>query len=291
MEFELQNYSCSCCQKDDTKLILEKSDFKIVRCSNCGFVYVNPRVANHQLSEIYKHNYFHNKQYGYTSYEQEKRLRVKNFERWLKDAEQFIPANKNIKALDIGCAAGYCLEVMKAKGWQPDGLELDQGLCNVLQSAGYNVQPERLEQYDPATKYDVITLFDVIEHIPSVDAAFKKLNDLLENDGIVIMVTPDHNSLQRKIFRGRWFQYKPVEHIQYFTKETLSAFAERNGLKMTHHTSCGQYADTQFLTGRLSYYRFPFLSKLAVTFFSVLGMNNRFFYTDTGSLYSVFKKH
>ena len=290
MEFELQHYSCSCCQQDNTKLLLEKAGFKIVRCNNCGFVYINPRVANDQLSEIYRHNYFHNKQYGYTSYEQEKRLRVKNFERWLKDAAPFIAQNKNIRALDIGCAAGYCLDVMKVKNWQPNGLELDQGLCQLLQSAGYNVQPQRLEQYQPGIKYDVITLFDVIEHIPSVDAAFIKLHELIEDDGIIVMVTPDHNSLQRKIFRKRWFQYKPVEHIQYFTKETLSVFAMRNGLKLIFHSSCGQYADTQFITGRLSYYKFSFFSKLAGMFFSVLGMKNRFFYTDTGSLYAIFKK-
>ena len=126
MEFTLQKYSCSLCSKEKTKLLLTKQGFSIVKCSNCGFVYVNPRVENRQLTSIYEHSYFKNKDYGYDGYEQEKRLRVKNFERWLKDAAKYIPAATQIHALDIGCAAGYCLEVMNKKGWIAKGLELDE---------------------------------------------------------------------------------------------------------------------------------------------------------------------
>ena len=83
MEFNIQSYSCSLCLKDEPKLLLKKQGFSIVQCSNCGFVYVNPRVRNEALGAIYRHNYFRNKDYGYVGYEQEKRLRVKNFEKYI----------------------------------------------------------------------------------------------------------------------------------------------------------------------------------------------------------------
>jgi 2-polyprenyl-3-methyl-5-hydroxy-6-metoxy-1,4-benzoquinol methylase len=107
---------------------------------------------------------------------------------------------KPIKALDVGCAAGYCLEVMKAKGWNVEGLELDEEMCNSLVNAGETIYHSSLESFENYGKYHVITLFDVIEHIPNVDVAFKKLNNLIDKDGIIIMVTPNHNSLQRRIF-------------------------------------------------------------------------------------------
>ena len=93
MEFTIQHYTCALCKKEDTKPLLKKQGFEIVQCRNCGFVYVDPRVTNEQLSDIYQHNYFKNKDYGYVGYEQEKRLRVKNFERWLRSAEHFLPVN------------------------------------------------------------------------------------------------------------------------------------------------------------------------------------------------------
>jgi 2-polyprenyl-3-methyl-5-hydroxy-6-metoxy-1,4-benzoquinol methylase len=292
MEFITKKYVCSLCRHDETKPLLVKQGFSIVKCSHCDFVYVNPRVENEQLGNIYKHHYFKNKDYGYIGYRQEKRLRIKNFERWLKDAAQFIPDNNNkpLNALDIGCAAGYCLDAMKAKGWMAEGIELDEEMVIDLNKAGHIVSQCLLENFEREEKFQIITLFDVIEHIPNIDIAFKKLNELIDVDGIVIMVTPNYNSLQRKLFKKRWFQYKPIEHIQYFTKQSLTVFAERNNLKMVYCTNCGQYADTEFLVNRLNYYHLSFFSKAFDRIFNLFKLRNRLFYTDTGSLFVIFKK-
>lgn len=289
MEFTLKNYCCALCNKEETELLLTKQGFSIVKCSYCGFVYVNPRIENGELISIYKHNYFTNKDYGYVDYEQEKRLRVKNFERWLNDAAEYIPAGATIAALDIGCAAGYCLEVMTGKGWTTKALELDDEMCESLQQNGYDIYRSSIEDFTDENKFSVITLFDVIEHIPNIDTAFSKLKSMLAKDGVVIMVTPDHNSFQRKLLGKRWFQYKPIEHIQYFDKHSLQAFAERNGLQIAFQKRCGQYADTQFLVNRLNYYHFPFLAKLANSLFGMLKLKDKFFYTDTGSLFVILK--
>lgn len=290
MEFTLKNYCCSLCSKEETALLLTKQRFSIVKCSNCDFVYVNPRIENEQLTAIYRHNYFKNKDYGYVSYEQEKRLRVKNFGRWLKDAEQYITVKTPFYSLDVGCAAGYCLELMKAKGWKAKGLELDEEMCIELQQSGYDISKSLLEDFNSENKFSVITLFDVIEHIPNIDKSFSKLNSLLTRDGVVIIVTPNYKSFQRKLFGKSWFQYKPIEHIQYFDRHSLNSFAERNGLQIIHQKRCGQYADTQFLLNRLNYYHFTFLSKLFNKIFGILWMKDKFFYTDTGSLFVILKR-
>ena len=290
MEFRLKNYNCSLCNANSTKTLLSKQGFSIVKCTGCSFVYVNPRVENEQLTTIYEHNYFKNKDYGYVGYEQEKRLRVKNFERWLKDAEKYIPVNHPVSSLDVGCAAGYCLALMNNKGWHTMGLELDEEMCEELQQNGYNVSKCTLENFETEQKFSIITLFDVIEHIPNIDTAFSKLNSLLSEDGIVILVTPDHKSFQRKLFGKRWFQYKPIEHIQYFNRQSLKAFAQRNGLEIIHQSASGQYADTRFLINRLNYYHFTLLSRLFNRIFGLLRLNNKFFYTDTGSLFAILKR-
>lgn len=290
MEFTTQEYPCSLCNSNNTKPLIVKSGFAIVQCAECNFVYVNPRITNEQLQNIYQHNYFKNKDYGYVGYEQEKRLRIKNFERWLEEAIPFMPVNKPVNALDVGCAAGYCLDVMKANGWNAEGLELDAEMCINLENDGQIVYHRSLDNFESKHKYQVITLFDVIEHIPGIDAAFKQLNHLLDADGIVIMVTPNHNSFQRKLFRKRWFQYKPIEHIQYFSRQSLAVFARRNNLQIIHGSKCGQYGDAHFLVSRLKYYHFIFLSKLFDKIFQLLNLKNRFFYIGTGSLFVVFKK-
>ena len=289
MEFSLKNYCCSQCKENVTRTLLIKQGFSIVQCLRCGFVYVNPRVENEQLSGIYEHHYFKNMDFGYVDYEQEKRLRVKNFERWLKDAQNFIPAGKQLSALDVGCAAGYCLDVMKGRGWTAEGLELDEEMCARLRSEGQLVYKTPLADFNGQGLYDVITLFDVIEHIPDLDASFGKLRSLIKPGGIILLVTPDHNSWQRKFFGKKWFQYKPIEHIHYFTRRSLQSFGLRHGLKMVIHKSCGQYADAQFIVNRLSYYHFPLLRGMLDKIFFLFRLKNIFFYTDTGSSFVIFK--
>ncbi len=228
--------------------------------------------------------------YGYVGYEQEKRLRIKNFERWLKDAGTYVPVTNPLFSLDVGCAAGYCMELMNTKGWTAKGLELDEEMCEYLQLSGYDISKSSIEDFESENLYSVITLFDVIEHIPDIDKVFSKLNDLLTKDGVIIMVTPDHNSFQRKLLGKRWFQYKPIEHIHYFDRNSLKAFADRNGLQVIYQNNCGQYADIQFLVNRLSYYHFNFLAKLLKTVFRILKLKDKYVYTDTGSLFVVLKK-
>lgn len=289
MEFTIKKYPCAFCGGEETKPVLDKQGFSIVQCRSCRFVYVNPRVENIQLSSIYRYNYFKNKDYGYIGYEQEKRLREKNFERWLNDAESFIPKQTPINSLDVGCAAGYCLELMQKKGWKVKGLELDQEMCKDLQQAGFEISETTIEAFETTGKFSVITLFDVIEHIPGIDSAFKKLRSLLTDDGIIILVTPDYNSFQRKLMGKSWFQFKPIEHIQYFDLRSLKSFANRNGLEIIYKSKSGQYADTDFLINRLRYYHFHFLGKLLAKIFGLLKLRNKYFYTDTGSLYLILR--
>ena len=289
MEFALKNYKCSFCNNDNTKPLLKKQGFTIVKCNSCGFVYVNPRIADEALFSIYEHNYFANKNYGYVGYEQEKRLRLRNFDRWLKDAETYLAKRDPVFSLDVGCAAGYCLDLMIERGWNATGIELDREMYNKLKAAGYQVSNSTIADFQSVHKFDMITLFDVVEHLPGIDSVLTKLNSLLSDDGIIVIVTPDHNSFQRKLFGKRWFQYKPIEHIQYFDSHTLKAFAGRNGLEIVSQRSSGQYADTQFLVNRLQYYGFKFFARVFNKLFRILRLSKSYFYTDTGSLFVILK--
>jgi 2-polyprenyl-3-methyl-5-hydroxy-6-metoxy-1,4-benzoquinol methylase len=290
MEITKEHYNCPMCGQDDTKTIFIKQGFSIVQCSSCEFVYVNPRIANSQLSQIYKHNYFNNHDYGYTGYEQEKRLRVKNFEEWLGISAKFLIGNNHVRALDVGCAAGYCLEVMKAKGWDAEGIELDEEMLATLHKKEFVVNANLLENFTSAHQFSIITLFDVVEHIAELDKAFAKLHDLVTDDGIIVIVTPDHGSLHRKIAGKKWFQYKPVEHIQYFTRQSLTLLAKRNNLELVYSASCGQFADSDFLINRLENYQFKMPAKVLKSLFRFFKIRNRYYYVDTGSLFAILKK-
>jgi 2-polyprenyl-3-methyl-5-hydroxy-6-metoxy-1,4-benzoquinol methylase len=293
---KLESYPCPVCGKAETRPRYSVGGFSIVACASCAMVYVNPRLRTSDLFNIYRNEYFtrgrRNDESGYENYELIASLRIKTFNKWYSDLRRFLPSQgPDACALDIGCAAGYFLDVLRENGWRHvEGIELDTRMINVPRSRGYNVSDLPLEQFAATRRYSLITLFDVLEHLPDVNNDFAKLSSMLDENGIIALVTPDCDSFQRKIFGKRWFQFKPMEHISYFSPPTLAMLAEKHGLEIIQRSSSGQFADYNFLYDRLSKYRFLFFNRLFSAVCSLFGLKKSHWYMGTGSMFAILRK-
>ena len=160
----------------------------------------------------------------------------------------------------------------------------------IVTSKGYTVFDTPLEYFNAARKYDLITLFDVIEHLPNLQENIRKLTRIMSDNGSIALVTPDFASTQRKLFGRRWFQYKPREHIQYFTLQTLQKAVHAQGLHVVYHRKSGQYADTSFLYNRLNRYGFNVFANIFRALTNIFGLSNKSWYADTGSMLVILQK-
>jgi 2-polyprenyl-3-methyl-5-hydroxy-6-metoxy-1,4-benzoquinol methylase len=289
MSYQIKEYPCGICGANDTKRLYVLKDFNIVKCNKCGFVYVNPRIANEDLPRLYSSDYFHNWEYGYKDYEATAHLRKKNFERWYKDIKPFLKVEKG-NALDIGCASGYFLEVLRNEGWKVQGIELDPTTIEVLKTKNIPAYTKPFDTFESTEKFHLITLFDVLEHLPDIQDTFKRLSSLLHPDGIIALITPNADSTQHKLFGKRWFQLKPMEHIHYFSPSTLKRAAEPHDLKVVEIMKGGQYADVSFILNRLQQYEYKSVYKISSFSAWLFGLHKACFYTDTGSLFAILKK-
>lgn len=292
MPFTLSHYPCPVCASSSTGPRYTVGGFAIVACRSCGMVYVDPRVRSEELVAIYRSGYFD--QGGdsiYENYEQIAPLRIRTFRKWYAVCRRFLPG-EGTAALDIGCAAGYFLDLLKEEGWRHvEGIELDPRMTAGLRKRGYTIADVPLEQFVPSLRYRLITLFDVVEHLPDLNGDFAKLASMLDEGGIVALVTPDYASVQRKIFGGRWFQFKPREHIYYFTYRTLRKLAEKHGFRVVYRSRSGQFADFNFLLDRLTKYNLPFIKTLFSAACTILHLKKKVWYMDSGSMFVVLKKN
>jgi 2-polyprenyl-3-methyl-5-hydroxy-6-metoxy-1,4-benzoquinol methylase len=285
-----ESVPCPLCNYDRSHQKHRIQSWRIVQCKNCEFIYVNPRLQKSELLKVYVSNYFNNKKVGYCHYTENKELRKKNFQKWIKDALPYFEKHTSIKALDVGCAAGYCLEVFQEYDWKPYGIELDGKWANALRQNGFTIFDKPLIQFDAAEKFNLISLFDVIEHLTDLQKNMSILHSLLEDSGVVVLVTPNYQSWQRKIFRNRWFQFKPIEHINYFSSKTLQKLATENGFEVVCSKRSGQFCDSSFLEDRLRKYNFKFILPLFYPIVKLLKLQQKSFYIDTASLYVILKK-
>jgi 2-polyprenyl-3-methyl-5-hydroxy-6-metoxy-1,4-benzoquinol methylase len=291
------SYPCPVCSTAATRPRYIVDGFSIVACVSCGMVFVNPRIATDELFNLYRDEYFHRGGgSGYENYELTASLRIKTFGRWYADIKRFLPASAagtdpGAGALDIGCAAGYFLDLLKKDGWtRIEGIELDTRMLQGLEARGFKVSGLPLEQFAPTRRYRLITLFDVLEHLPDINNDFEKLSAMLDENGLIALVTPDFNSFQRKLFGRRWFQFKPREHIYYFDPSTLRRLAEKHGFEIVHCSRSGQFADFDFLHDRLAKYRFPLFDRIFSFACTVLALKKSYWYMDTGSLFAILRK-
>jgi 2-polyprenyl-3-methyl-5-hydroxy-6-metoxy-1,4-benzoquinol methylase len=286
----IQHIDCpSCNQNSFTKQHIVKQ-WQIVQCTNCNFVYTNPRLTNEAIKNLYELNYFNNSQYGYTNYNDNPHLKQNNFAKWILESLPYMPSNIKPKALDIGCAAGFAFPVFEKNKIIVDGVELDSNYVQQLRSKGYTIYDKPLLQNKFDEQYDIVTLFDVVEHLINLDEHFKFLNKLITPSGIMVVVTPDYASTQRKVFGKRWFQFKPMEHINYFTIDSLTTIAKRNGFELLIYKKSGQYADANFIIARLKKYNFPLVKILLIPIIAVLRMLKKSIYLDAASFYAIYRK-
>jgi len=287
---KIENISCPLCQNQRSVQKHRIHSWHIVQCTNCHFIYVNPRLAKSELLKIYSSNYFDNKEVGYYHYTEAKPLRKENFQKWVHDALPFFNDTTSTKALDVGCAAGYCLEVFNELQWKPYGIELDKKLAASLRQNGFTIFDDPLIELATTEKFNFISLFDVIEHLTELPENMLKLHSMLNEDGITVLVTPNYGSWQRKLFKTKWFQFKPIEHINYFDRKSLQKLANETGFEIVTMKTSGQFCDIPFLANRLRTYHFHFLLPLFNFLVKLFGFKNKHFYVDTASLYVILKK-
>ncbi|MFW6352023.1 MAG: class I SAM-dependent methyltransferase [Bacteroidota bacterium] len=289
--FRLVCYPCPLCGSSQYKKRFVVDGLDIVECLNCEMVYVSPRVCNEQIVDIYKDRYFQrDSKIGYQNYVSTAELRRKTFRKWYSQVEPCLPSQKGRRALDIGCAAGYFLEVLEKNGWQAEGIELDSIMFQQLKKSRFSVYNVPVEQFVPDHKYHLITLFDVLEHLPDLDNDFRKFREMLVPEGTLVLVTPNLHSFQSRILGRRWYLLKPLEHITYFSPKTLKKMASKHGFTVTKLLPSGQYADVKFIKNRLKTYNYKTAESIFSFITTLLGLSSFSWYTSAGSMLAVLKR-
>ncbi len=149
---------------------------------------------------------------------------------------------KSGKILDIGCGTGVFLYHLSRKnnsweviGVEPDKLSAEYG----KQKYGINIIPEKFEDVlFSGEKFDVITLWDVIEHVEEPEKVLLKSNELLKEDGILVLRTPNLDSVDSKIFKDAWAGFDSPRHLYVFKKSHINLLlnkADFEVLLMTSH--------------------------------------------------------
>jgi SAM-dependent methyltransferase len=214
MDDTTKRLECPSCGGADARPVFRSSNgYPIVRCANCRLVYTDMRTAP-PPSELYPH-------FDQTDSGVPKVMRS-SLGVFTRQREALVRSVKSSgRLLDFGCGNGAFASWMAQAGYDAVGLEPF--------SLGKPTDGERLllirEPLESAAarlgRFDVITLWHVLEHVPRPVDVLQRLSELLAPDGTLIVSVPNFESWQSRLFRGSWFHLDPPRHIIHFEAETL----------------------------------------------------------------------
>lgn len=225
----METVTCDICSSKNFSLIFESKDYitgtlqKIVRCRNCGFVYVNPQPSVTELKDFYPQTYYGKNPFFYEKIDVS--FRFKQVRKLLK---------KESKVLDIGCGRGLVLSRLKKIGCEVWGTELSEISSKYAREIlGLNIINKNLE--DCAFKknsFDVVTMFHSLEHLIHPLKSVKEIYRILKPGGILIIEVPRFDSFHSRIFKDKWFHLDVPRHLFHFNDQTLEKLVTTAGFSV-----------------------------------------------------------
>jgi SAM-dependent methyltransferase len=156
------------------------------------------------------------------------------------------------RLLEVGCGSGIFLERMRQKGWEVQGIELDAKAAEaVRENFGLNVIVGTIESAGLTKKsFDAIVLSHVIEHVPDPISLLANCRDLLDAGGVLVVTTPNIDSLGHRHFEECWRGLEPPRHLHIFSGRTLSTVADRAGFASVKLFTSAATADSYWVASQ-----------------------------------------
>lgn len=243
------NRACCVCGASDNEFLYKPahSPGPVVRCKACGFVFVNPIETDKSLitegpvlgdrSPDLLHSANLDEIRGsweepiIEGYIAELRPKQVNAEEALMHINKL--AGQRGKILDYGCFCGVFLSVAQQQGWDAYGIEpLVMPSIYARGNFGVKVTTDTLRQDTfPADYFDVVTAFQVFEHIVDPQDSLRKIHHIIKPGGLIAIEVPNIDNIWVNVLKEK-HRHFVEDHVSFFSGKTLGRLLERMGFKV-----------------------------------------------------------
>jgi 2-polyprenyl-3-methyl-5-hydroxy-6-metoxy-1,4-benzoquinol methylase len=234
--------ACNLCGSQESEWVRTTQDqqydlegtFSIVQCKNCQLVYVNPR-PNEEDIRVY--------------YPEQQQIDIRHLLQWAQQnpitrlgirmilhrrSPPFVPGGK---LLEIGCANGAYLTLMRNAGWNVYGIEIEAAAARYArEELSLNVRNDTADVAladFPDNHFEAVTMWHVLEHMYDPSAVLAEIYRVLKPGGVFMLEVPNVNSLPASWFGEVWFPLEIPRHLYHFTPQTLTAMLTKGGFRLT----------------------------------------------------------
>jgi SAM-dependent methyltransferase len=208
---------------DDARDPITLDSFRVVECSVCGAAYTIPRPAS--LDRYYPRQY---RAYGVLATRVLRTLYGLRVSRWA----HLKPEGASV--LEVGCGPGLMLAAFRLRGWRVFGIERNEAAAETArQTLGPNTIATSMDGFPADARFDLIVLFQVLEHIGEPLALLRKCARRLAPGGLLIANVPNFSSWQSRFAGSKWMHLDVPRHLVHYTPETMTQTLKCAGLTLS----------------------------------------------------------
>jgi len=208
---------------------VSKKEFTLQECKKCKFLLTNPRPDQASIAEFYQSEKYISHSGGNRSLIDQVYLEARKLTLRFK-FKLITRYKKSGTLLDYGCGTGEFLQHMQNNHWVVDGVEpseIARHKAHQLTKLEINNELGLISK-----KFDVITLWHVLEHVHNLNEKVLELKSHLNQDGIIFIAVPNYASADSKKYGTHWAGYDVPRHLWHFTVTSMTSLLSKHGLQV-----------------------------------------------------------
>jgi 2-polyprenyl-3-methyl-5-hydroxy-6-metoxy-1,4-benzoquinol methylase len=237
----LNDHSCIVCGSKTISPFLSVKDFTVSglnfdlgKCEQCGFVFTLSPPAMIEIGKFYKSDaYISHTNSNAGLFNKIYRL-IRSYT--LASKKRLITRFSKVYGgliLDYGCGTGAFIKHMKNSGWKVEGIEQDDDARSTatMLTGQLILKPSDLTEFE-TSKFDIITLWHVLEHIHDIDYVLSQFNRIIGKSGKLIIAVPNHLSYDAAHYQSHWAAYDVPRHLHHFNPSTIRTLLNKYGFEL-----------------------------------------------------------
>jgi SAM-dependent methyltransferase len=244
---------CEVCGSLGRAPLFDKAGYRVVRCTGCGHIFVPLQLTDAELAHKYESEFF--SEGAYSDYVRDREVLQRNFARFVAILRSHRPEPGG-SLFEIGAAYGFFLDLAK-RHWRVQGVDISvAAVAFARDTLGLDVVcGDFLDLPVTRETYDIVVMWDTIEHLRRPRAYVERARAILKPGGILALTTGDVGSLMARIRGPSWRLYHPPFHVHYFSRLTIARLLERCGLRPLEIKSIGFFRSLDTMLFRLAHDR------------------------------------
>jgi SAM-dependent methyltransferase len=221
---------CPLCESTENQYKFLENGYSLLQCNNCELLFIDPYPYRQEDRHLIVQDYTFD-DLTISAPKEQYLAEVEFYNEYFEQIANMINGARTL--LDVGCGTGRLLELMKKKGVECAGVELNEERALVARSRSrcqiYQVPVEKLHS---DKKYDAITLINVLSHIPSLPQLFQSINQLLNENGKVVLVVGE---MRCDVEQGDVLGWSIPDHLHFLGMNTIRYISMRFGYNILVH--------------------------------------------------------